>query len=160
MSDSIFPKKLLRKKYESDEVHTDAAYEVFKADFLATRPIFRQTTMGLKRLPIRNDREATFYHMTTEGEKEEDRVYDSERTERLPWAKPLIENEDSDEVRVWKEKKKGKTRIHLWLYKRDYLLVIQQMKKEGGVYYLPWTAFAIERFHYRRKLENRWKRNT
>jgi len=83
-----------------------------------------------------------------------------EGTERLPWARPLIENEDDDDVRVWSEKKRGKTRIHLWLYKRDYLLVIQQMKKEEGFYYLPWTAFAINHSNYRQKLENRWKRNT
>ena len=160
MSDFVFPKKLLRKGYPSDEVHTDAAYDVFKADFLDSRPIFRNTEMGLKKLPIRNEREATFYHMTTEGNNEEHRVYDCDRTERLPWAKPLIEHEKSEQVRVWSEKKKGKTRIHLWLHKRDYLLVIQQMRKDGGFYYLPWTAFAINYSHYRQKLESRWKRNT
>lgn len=158
MTQSIFPKKLLRKNFSSDKEHTDAAYEVFKADFLTSLPIFREVEMKLKRFPKRDGREATFYHMTTEGEDEENREYDPERTERLPWARPLIENEFNDEIRVWRQKIKGEWRIHLWLFKRSYLLVIAERKNNGALYYLPWTAFVLEYEHSSTKMERRWKR--
>ena len=117
--------------------------------------------MKLKYLPRRDGREATFYHMTTEGHDEENRQYDQERTERLPWARPLIENEATPEadVRVWKERVKGEWRIHLWLHKRNYILVIAQRGSEQNRSYLPWTAFAIQYSHQQEKYEKRWKRN-
>jgi hypothetical protein len=102
------------------------------------------------------------YHMTTEGEDEDNRQYDEHRTERLPWARPLIENESNPEaeVRVWKERLKGEWRIHLWLHKRSYLLVVAQRGSETNRSYLPWTAFAIEYDHQQKKYEKRWKRHS
>ena len=84
--------------------------------------------MGVKRLPIRDGKEATFYHMTTTGKDEENRTLEIDRSERIPWARPLIESETHADLRVWTERKKGETRIHIWHHAEDYVVVISERR--------------------------------
>lgn len=155
MSDLVFPELVARSSFASEDDFIEACYAFFKADFLDARPVFRNTRMGLKSLPKRNGKEATFYHMTTTGNDEENRTLDVDRSERIRWAKPVIENESHNQIRVWTERHRGQARIHLWHHDEDYVLVIAA--RNG--YYLPWTAFYINYSNYRQKLERRWIRN-
>lgn len=54
----------------------NAAYELFKADFINKKPIFRGIRLGLKKHPIYEGKEATFWHLTSEGDDEENRIPD------------------------------------------------------------------------------------
>ncbi len=92
--------------------------------------------------------------MTTEGQDEENRTLEPERSERIRWARPLIENETHADLRVWTERKRGDNRIHIWHCAEDYVVVISERRG----FYIPWTAFYVNYDNYRMKLERRWKR--
>jgi hypothetical protein len=154
MPSLLLPDKVLRGDFADDAAFVEACYLFFWADFVKESPHFRNARMGLKRLPIRDGKEATFYHMTTSGEDEDPRTLDIDRSERIRWARPLIENETHSDLRVWSERKKGENRIHIWHYTEDYVVVISERKG----FYIPWTAFYVNYNNYRIKLERRWNR--
>ena len=149
------PDKVLRREHPDDASFVSACYMFFRVDFVDDAPQFRKTRMGLKRLPIRDGKEATFYHMTTTGEDEANRTMDVDRSERIRWPRPIIENETDKVLRVWTERMRGENRIHLWHPVEDYVVVLSERKG----YFVPWTAFFINYTNYRNKLERRWKRN-
>lgn len=124
-----------------------AIYAQFKADFLDRTPSFRGTQLGLKRHPMMADKEATFWHMTSEGSVEDERTPDFRRCERIAWVAAIIENADDPAVKVWENERNGERRILLWLEAHDFIVVLSARKG----YILPWTAFYLEHEHRRRK---------
>lgn len=141
--------------YDGDwELYLAAIYKIFIDDFVDSKPEFRGKRLGLKRHPISEGKEATFWHMTSEGTTEEDRTPDLRRCERIRWPKPIIENSSDLKLKVWAEPKGNNKRVHIWLENEGYLVVLD----DRGDYILPWTAFYIERDHQREKYNKRWKR--
>lgn len=155
MASLLLPDKVVRSDFNNDAEFVEACYLFFWADFVKDCPQFRNTRMGLKRIPIRGGKEATFYHMTTTGEDEDNRTLEVDRSERIRWARPLIENEVHADLRVWVERKNGENRIHIWHYTEDYVVVVSERKG----FYIPWTAFCVNYKNYRMKLERRWIRS-
>ena len=86
----ILPPLVKYDSFDSDEDFLNTLYEYFKQDFIYTKPKYKGVELRLKRMPIRNGREATFYHITTQGLDENDRKIDIPRAERLRWIKPII----------------------------------------------------------------------
>ena len=149
------PDKVLRSVHSDDASFVAACYTFFRADFVDDAPQFRKARMGLKRLPIKEGKEATFYHMTTTGNDETNRTLEVNRSERIRWPRPIIENESDTDLRVWTERMRGENRIYLWHHTEDYVVVIS----ERNGYFVPWTAFYVNYANYRTKLERRWRRN-
>jgi hypothetical protein len=54
--------------------YLDALYAWFKQDFIDSKPVFQGRRLGLKRHPMTDGKEATFWHMTSEGQDEENRT--------------------------------------------------------------------------------------
>ncbi|MFC1467407.1 hypothetical protein ACFLQY_01760 [Verrucomicrobiota bacterium] len=154
MANLSYPEKVLRSDFADEAEFVEACYLFFWDDFINSSPLFRGARMGLKRIPLRHGKEATFYHMTTEGDDEGNRTLEIDRSERIRWARPQIENETHQDLRVWSERKKGENRIHIWHYIEDYVVVIAERKG----FCIPWTAFCVKYDNYRVKLERRWKR--
>lgn len=141
--------------YRGDwDQYLSAIYEIFVADFIDNKPFFRNRRLGLKRYPISQGKEATFWHFTSEGDAEEDRTPDLRRCERIRWPKPTIENSDDQRLKIWAEPKGSNLRIHIWFEDEGYLVVLEDRK----TYILPWTAFYVERDHQRKKYNKRWER--
>ena len=121
--------------------YLEAIYEVFREDFVTKKPSFRGRKLGLKRYPEYAGKEATFWHLITEGEIEADRTPDFRRCERIKWPRPVIENEADLEVLVWSESRGSRdNRFHLYLPKERYLVVLA----DRGKYILPWTAYYVQ----------------
>lgn len=59
--------------------YLEAVYECFKQDFIDKRLVFRGTRLGLKKHPLSQNKEATFWHMTSEGDDEATRIPDMRR---------------------------------------------------------------------------------
>ena len=72
--------------------YLEAVYEIFKNEFVLRRPSFRGIRLGLKKHPMYNNKEATFWHMTSEGEDEQNRLPDLRRLERIKWPSFMIDN--------------------------------------------------------------------
>lgn len=151
--------------YGNWDVYIDTLYEIFRKDFIESKPHVDSIRFGLKYNPSFQNRAYTFYHMTHKGEDEKNRIPDLRRSERLPWCRHTIEHTDSYNLRFWEEERKGKHRICIWLEACDQkghveiennYFVILDVRKE---YVLPWTAFCAEKHHNIRKKEkeyNKW----
>lgn len=78
------PDLVLLESFEGNwDRYIEAVYQYFKKDFVDSRPLFRKKRMGLKKHPLENGKEATFYHFTSEGNDESDRKPDLRRCERI-----------------------------------------------------------------------------
>ena len=139
------------------DLYLDAIYTWFKQDFVDSKPAFQGKRLGLKRHPMSNGKEATFWHMTSEGTDEENRIPNLRRCERIRWPKPVIENSQDSKIKYWSAIKRRENRIHIWLEEEDYVVVLADRKG----FLIPWTAFLVTREHTRKKLrkehENYWR---
>jgi len=156
---SWLPGLVLFEDYGGDwHRYLDALYEFFKKDFIESKPWFEGRRVGLKRHPMSQGKEATFWHMISEGVNEDDRLPDMRRCERIRWPKPIIGHSSESTVKVWKNVRRGETRICLWLESQEYLLVLADRKN----YVLPWTAYIVDKPHRKQKLqkefEEYWKK--
>jgi len=148
------PPLVLFSDYGGDwDRYLDALYAWFKRDFIDSKPVFQGRRLGLKRHPMTYGKEATFWHMTSEGMEEKNRTPDLRRCERIRWPKPVIEHSEDQKVKLWVSVKRNEDRIHIWLEDEDYVVVLADRKG----FLLPWTAFLVKRDHTRRKLRNEYE---
>lgn len=133
--------------------YIEAVYGHFKAAFVDSTPMFLGKRVGLKRHPMLDNKEAVFWHMTSEGKEEAERTPDLRRCERVCWLRPTIEHCDDGAVRWWRNKRGGDRRVVLWLFEHDYVVVLA----ERGQYCLLWTAYCVSSEHTRRKLLNEYE---
>lgn len=131
----------------------EAVYAVFKKDFLDKKLTFRGTRLGLKKIPYFKGKEATFWHMTSEGDDEKNRIPDLRRMERISWPKPLITDSKHPYLKVWCNKRDGGERILIFHEHENYLVVLA----DRGEYILPWTAYLVGKSHAKRKLINEYE---
>lgn len=128
--------------------YLEAIYKLFKRDFIDNRPTYRGVRLGLKRYPLSQDKEATFWHMTSTGEDEATREPDLRRLERIQWPAPMINHSEHPYLKVWENTRGDKTNILIFHEKENYLVVLRKAKN----YILPWTAYMIEYPSRKRKL--------
>lgn len=151
---SWLPEIILLEAYKGEwGRYLEALYSVFKRDFLDSKPQFLGRNIALKRYPMENGKEATFWHFISEGKCEEDRLPDMRRCERIPWPRPIIESHETEQVLSWTTTRNGERRILLALDDFSYLVVLA----DRGHYVLPWTAYCVERDHQRRKLKREYE---
>ena len=130
----------------------EAIYKYFVDDFVKSKPKFGKRAVKLKRAPPEGGKEATFWHITHEGEIENQRIPDLRRCERIRWPRPMIEHHNDNAIRCWSNKRSRDKRILLWIYAQDYLVVLADRKK----YAVLWAAYYISYEHTRRKLQREY----
>lgn len=122
----------------------EAVYQIFKNDFVISKPTFQGVRLGLKKYPLVQEKEYTFYHMTHKGDVENERVPDLRRMERIAWPRPMIDNSGIECLKVWRNTRRGKggtkSRILILHEVERYIVVLD----DRGDYILPWTAYLIE----------------
>lgn len=145
---------MLLQDYGGDfNSYYEAVYQAFRKDFILHPATFRGVRLGLKKHPLVGGKEATFYHMTHEGQDEQNRTPDFRRMERIGWPKPMIESSESSTLKVWKNRRGRDTRILIWHEAEDYLVVLN----DRGEYILPWTAYCITNNNQKRKLQREYE---
>jgi hypothetical protein len=124
--------------------YLEAVYQIFKNDFVDDKPTFRGKKLGLKKFPLVEGKEYTFYHMTHEGNIENERTPDLRRMERIGWPRPMIDGSEHQYLKVWRNTRRGKggtkNRI-LILHEHERYLVVLDDRTD---YILPWTAYLIQ----------------
>lgn len=143
------PLILLSEHGGNPKRYLEAVYAAFKKDFVDSAPYFRKQRIGLKRHPVIDGKEATFWHLISAGEDEASRLPDMRRCERIRWPRAMIEAEEWSEVHCWPSPRNAEQRLCLALKDYSYLVVLAV--RNG--YYIPWTAYYVEREHRRRKLQ-------
>lgn len=139
--------------------YIEVIYAVFKRDFVDSKPTFWGRPLRLKRHPIEQGKEATFWHMISEGKCEADRLPDLRRCERIAWVRQLIERVPCPELRVWRQQRNHENRIAIAVENFSYIVILAERQDGNEAYYLPWTAFWIEYEHRRKKYEKEWVGN-
>lgn len=129
-------------------VYVEQLYSHFRADFIDSSPTFPGRRWAVKRHPIRDGKEATFWHVISEGEIEDERLPDLRRCERVRWPRPIIDAFSTGEVRWWPQTRKREQRLALATPDFDYLVILA----DRGSYIMLWTAYPIEQPHTRRRL--------
>lgn len=155
------PDRLEPSAFTGLETLEVAAWSVFQRDF-AQWPLFRGETVTVSRVPhkARPDREHTYWHLVTEGEPEEARQAPMpDRLERIPWARPVIENEGcpSSSIKVWSNQRHGSTHVCIWFDRMNWLVVLKQLSQN----YLLKTTYCPEpgRREQLHKEYARWKKS-
>lgn len=120
--------------------YLEAVYEIFTDEFIRNRPTFRGVRLGLKKFPISDGKEATFWHMTSEGEDEQNRLPDLRRLERIKWPSFIINKSEHPYLRVWENTRGPKTNVLILHEAENYVVIL----RKGNGYLLPWTAYLIE----------------
>jgi len=108
---------------------------------------------------MENGKEATFWHMISEGKVEADRLPDLRRCERICWPRPLIEKAPAEDLRVWRQTRNRENRIAIAVPDFSYIVILAERSEGNGVYYLPWTAFFVEYDNGRRRYQKEWNAN-
>jgi hypothetical protein len=132
------------------ERYLDTLYAAFRADFLDSQPDYRGKRWAMKRHPMHEGKEATFWHIISEGSNEAEREIDFRRCERIRWPRAIIDACRRADVNCWLQRRQGgERRIAISLADFSYLVVLA----DRGDYVLLWTAFPVERAHRRSKLQ-------
>lgn len=110
----------------------------YQQDFPADQdlPTFEGELIKVRRHPHPANpiREYTYWHMVTEGKRDEEdegnRTPDLARMLRMPWARPLLISHKHVTVKRWWNERKGLRHYCLWHQKVNYLLIIKE-RHEG-----------------------------
>ncbi len=151
--DWLPPLVLFQDYHGNWERYVEVLYRYFRRDFIDDSPSFRGTRLALKRHPMEHGKEATFWHLISEGKVEDERVPDLRRSERIRWPRPIIEHADDPVIKVWEDKRKREKRICIWFENVEYLVVLAVRKG----YILLWTAYPVTRLHRKRKLQKEYE---
>jgi|SRR5579859_2973734 len=148
------PDLILLEEYRGNwSQYIEAVYRYFYEDFVQNPPLYERAPIRLKRHPVSQGKEATFWHLTSEGNDEANRLPDLRRCERIRWPKPIIEHEADSLLKVWANERRGEQRICLWLEQEEYLVVLA--RRPG--YTLLWTAYLVTWPHQKRKLQREYE---
>lgn len=134
------------------EKYIEEVYTIFIHDFVKNKPTFKGKRFGLKRHPLFKDKEATFWHITSEGKSETDRIPDLRRCERIRWPRAIIDNYTNEKILCWENIRNNEKRIVMWYREEDYVVVLADRTE----YVLLWTAYCVRYEHTRIKLQKEY----
>ncbi|HET7228545.1 MAG TPA: hypothetical protein VFJ16_00950 [Longimicrobium sp.] len=129
--------------------YVDVLYNHFCNDFIRSKPAYPGKRWAMKRYPLLRGKEATFWHIVTEGEVEDERLPNLRRCERIRWPRAMIDACQTGKVRCWRQKRGREVRTAMAPESFEYLVILA----ERGDSVLLWTAFPVEHSHQRRKLQ-------
>jgi len=144
------PEPLNPDDYEDWERLEDAAYRIFCQDFIDKEPpLHHEKLVKLnfdKDLREIKGREKSFYHLVKKTEDKRSRriVEDPLRAARIGWVRPLIENSDAKDVRIWdywESDYSDFVRRYIWLENYRFVVILQEEVSE----FVLITAYYVDR---------------
>lgn len=148
------PDLLLFNDYDGDwDKYIKAVYKVFVEDFMIFPPSFNSKAIEIRKKPLIQGKEPTFWHVISEGKEEENRIPDIRRCERIPWPKPLIKKYKDKGLPCWQSDRKGHLRPVIALPDFSYVVVLEPRNK----YYLLWTTYYLEFPNQRRRKKKEYE---
>ncbi|MCG8527160.1 MAG: hypothetical protein MI748_12320 [Opitutales bacterium] len=152
--DSELPELILLSDFDGSwESYCDHLYQIFFDSLIRNQQQFNGKRVSVQRRPDHDGKHFGFWHMISKGQDEEERIPDLQRCERISWISWMIRHVDRcDEVRVLRQRRKGKSSYVIWHVNEDYMIVLHDRRG----YYLLKTAYTI-RPHKRMSLNKEWE---
>jgi len=138
------------------EKYLEAIYQIFRKDFLESQPVFRGSRVQAINPKRVQGKEATFWHIISEGKDEDERTPDFERCKRIRWSRAIIEKGEPEPVlKIWESSRGRETRVLLRLTftDNDYLVVL--VRHAGKIFLL--TAYLLTWPNQKRKLQEEYE---
>jgi hypothetical protein len=134
----------------------DLLYMIFKRDFRESRPVYEGKPVWFSP-GMEDGKERIFWHMTSrENEGTGMRLPDLRRSERLPWARPMIDNANRPQILAWDHEEGDKTiKTYVWLQDFDFLVLMKRYPA-GGRRLI--TSYYVDQPHTRRGLQKKYER--
>ena len=138
------------------QAYEDALYDFYLRDIVRGGLVYRGGAVRVRRTPEFKGKGAGFWHLTTEGPVEAQRLLDLRRCERLPWIPWVITaaGRSDSRVRVWSNKRQGSTNHVLWLWEEDYAVILSE-RSHG---YLVVSAYVLMP-HRVKSFEREWRQS-
>jgi len=131
----IFPSDGDWDKYLED------IYGVFINTLIKRKLFFLNLPVRLRKTPEYKDKSFTFWHLISEGEKEEERTPDFRRCERLAWIHWVIENAiNNKDISCWENERGSETHVVIWFDIENYVVILAKRKD----YFLLKTAYLAK----------------
>ena len=108
----------------------ESLYALFLRDFVHA-PVHYEGHMVWFFPEKERNKELIFWHLVEREDPPNsgNRVADFRRSERLPWARPMLENLGQPEILNWDyEEGDGGIRTYVWLKDFDYLIVMKRYR--------------------------------
>ncbi len=147
------PKIVECEDYNKWNEYLDSIYEIFKKDFIDSRPIFEGKFVNFRKEPVDEKYEHAFIHLTHKknelclSDNPNDRIPDPRRAERIGWNRAIIENYkcndnccDCDKILYFEEYYKKNIRSYFLFKDVKFLVILEKRKK----YNLLITGYYIE----------------
>ena len=164
MSCEQLPPLVVCENWAEFEKYDEILYQILKHDFIESKPQFESKNVVIRRHPKVNEREQTFFHITSKDYKEnEERCPDPRRCERIAWVRKFIENnfciddcEVCEGIKIWEESYAANERVFLLLENERYVVILERRE----TYFLLVTAYYLDYNHSLRKMVKKYNAYT
>lgn len=135
--------------------YIERIYQIYRETILKNNPKYRNFPVKPRYTPEVKGKHHGFWHLTSEGDKEDEREPCLFRCERIRWIRWLIDNlNQCAEISVWHETRNNTSEVVIWLESEDYVVVLSERRD----YWLLKTAYLIKYDNKRKQLrKNREK---
>jgi hypothetical protein len=145
----VFPDLIYLHDYSGNfKAYFSAVFAVFEIDFIRNQPRYEGLKVAVRKYPEVDGLHRTFYHITHEGEDENNRQPDIRRMERMRYPKFVVEQNKHPEILIWKNRRGKDERILLFNESENYIVVLTERKE----FYLFITAYVVDTEHRKRSL--------
>ena len=126
----VFPDLIYFEDYNGNfQAYFSAVYAVFENDFIRSQPQYEGLKVAVRKYPEVDGLHRTFYHITHEGEDENNRQPDIRRMERIRYPKFVVEQNQHPEILIWKNRRGKDERILLFNESENYIVVLTERKE-------------------------------
>jgi len=147
------PDLILLEDYNNNwEQYIETIYRIFNQDIKSNQFKYKGKRISLKKHPCYKGKEKSFWHLTSLGDIEEERMPDIRRCERICWIRYIIDNRSKDFIKERKNIRNNKINICLALESFDYIVILGQRKD----YFVLLSAYPIEHSWRRNKFEKEY----
>lgn len=156
MNCELIPDLIYLSDFGGDfESYVAAAYDLYNATFAAKTFYWNGKKIAHKKHPEIKGMSATFWHITSSGDSEENKVPDLRRYETIAWPAFILNYclYECKELLMWRNRRKGKARVLFWCRDIDYVVILEERED----FYIFWTAYPVKYDHTRRQFLREWQ---
>lgn len=141
--------------YNPWESYIEHIYSIFTETILTKNPplTFNGLPIYVRKNPETKNKPFCFWHLISEGEKEDDRTPNFQRCEKIRWISWCIENINNKDSGLswWINKRNNKKNIVIWHEQENFAVILG----ERNNYYLLLTSYTVENNRRKTFIKNR-----